>query len=231
MSYRIALLLALSALGWAPQEKGPVGAWERTEGSVTHTLVIIDDYFSLSSFDVAGKRFIQTQGGTCVMRDGQLTGTVEYHTSDKSKVGSTYAWKAVPRRDALRLVRDGAREEWRRTDDGTGPLAGNWRITGREQGGKMVEMQPRGGRKTIKLLSGQRFQWAAINTETGEFSGTGGGRYTFADGKYTEHIEFFSRDSSRVGMSLSFDGRVDGRHWYHSGKSSKGEPINERWTR
>lgn len=224
-------ILALAALGRTPQDKSHVGAWEIKEGSVTHTLVIIDDYYSLSSFDIAGKRFIQTQGGTCVMKDGRLEGQVEYHTLDKSKVGSPYAWKAEVRNGRLRLERDGARETWRQTDDGQGPLAGNWRITGREQGGKMVEMQPRGGRKTIKLLSGQRFQWAAINTETGEFSGTGGGRYTFADGKYTEHIEFFSRDSSRVGMSLSFDGRVEGRHWYHSGKSSKGDPINERWSR
>jgi hypothetical protein len=224
-------MLALAAPGRTPQEKSHVGAWEMKDGGVTHTLVIIDDYYSLSSFDIAGKHFIQTQGGTCVMKDGRLEGKVEYHTLDKSKVGSSYAWKAEIRRGRLRLERDGSRESWDRTDDGQGPLAGNWRITGREQGGRMVEMQSRGARKTIKLLSGQRFQWAAINTDTGEFSGTGGGRYTFADGKYTEHIEFFSRDSSRVGMSLSFDGRVEGRHWYHSGKSSKGDPINERWSR
>jgi hypothetical protein len=230
MKKMIVTLLGLAALGWTPQERSHVGAWEMKEGGVTHTLVVIDDYFSLSSFDIAARRFIQTQGGTCVMKDGRLEGKVEYHTSDKSRVGTTYAWKADVRKDRLQLEREGARETWRRTDDGQGPLAGNWRITGRDQGGKMVEMQPRGGRKTIKLLSGQRFQWAAINTETGEFSGTGGGRYTFADGRYTEHIEFFSRDSTRVGMSLTFDGRVEGRNWFHSGKSSKGDPINERWT-
>ncbi|MFN5931366.1 MAG: hypothetical protein ACK42F_07225, partial [Sphingobacteriales bacterium] len=63
------------------------------------------------------------------------------------------------------------------------------------------------------------------------FSGTGGGRYTFQDGKYTEHILFFSRDASRVGMSLTFNARVEGKDWYHSGKSSKGDPINEVWSR
>ncbi|MBM3442057.1 MAG: membrane or secreted protein [Bacteroidetes bacterium] len=230
MKKMLTAYLALIAIGWTPPDKDYIGAWQRKEGSVTHTLVIIDDYFSLSSFDMAGKHFIQTQGGTCVYKDGRLEGKVEYHTMDKSYVGSSYAWKVDVRNGRLRID-EGLGEPWERTDEGQGPLAGNWRITGREQGGKMVEMQSRGGRKTIKLLSGQRFQWAAINTATGEFSGTGGGRYTFADGKYTEHIEFFSRDSSRVGMSLSFDGRVEGRHWYHSGKSSKGDPINERWSR
>jgi hypothetical protein len=94
----------------------------------------------------------------------------------------------------------------------------------------MVDIKP-AARKTIKLLSGQRFQWAAINTDTGEFFGTGGGTYSFREGQYTEHIEFFSRESSRVGMSLSFSGRVEGRNWYHSGKSSRGEPISEVWSR
>lgn len=231
MKKMLTALFALITLGWAPQENSLVGAWERKEGSITHTLVIMDDYFSMSSFDVTAKRFLQTEGGTCLLKDGQLEGKIEYCTTDRSRVGTSYAWKFKLRKGRLQLQRGGSQEQWQQTDQGQGPLAGNWRITGRDQGGKMVEMQPRGGRKTIKLLSGQRFQWAAINTETGEFSGTGGGRYTFADGKYTEYIEFFSRDSSRVGMSLSFDGRVEGRHWYHSGKSSKGDPIYERWSR
>jgi len=49
--------------------------------------------------------------------------------------------------------------------------------------------------------------------------------------KYTEHIEFFSRDSSRVGASLSFDGSISDKVWTHKGASSKGDPIHEEWTR
>jgi len=71
----------------------------------------------------------------------------------------------------------------------------------------------------------------AINTETKEFFGTGGGSYTFKDGKYTEQIEFFSRDSSRVGASLSFDGSINGNVWTHKGFNSRGEPLHEEWTR
>jgi hypothetical protein len=128
------------------------------------------------------------------------------------------------------LTRDGKKELWKRIDEGKGGLSGNWRITSRDQNGQMVAMTP-GARKTIKLLSDTRFQWAAINTETGEFFGTGGGKYTFKDGKYTEMIEFFSRDSSRVGMSLTFDATLTGNEWLHSGKSSKGDPVKEIWSR
>jgi hypothetical protein len=50
------------------------------------------------------------------------------------------------------------------------------------------------------------------------------------DGKYTEKIEFFSRDNNRVGAELSFEAEVKGKEWIHSGKSSKGDPIKEIWT-
>lgn len=83
----------------------------------------------------------------------------------------------------------------------------------------------------MKILTGTRFQWVAINQETGEFFGSGGGTYTFDNGTYTEKIEFFSRDSSRIGAELSFKGSVNGNNWDHSGKSSKGDPIHEVWTR
>ena len=223
-------LLFLGIITMLPFQNKLSGAWELKEGSVTHTLVIADDYFSLTSFDITGKKFIQTQGGTFIRKGNQAEGKIEFHTMDKLKVGSVYAWPLQFEKDKITITREGKTETWQQTDNGSGSLAGNWRITGRDQNGKMIEIKP-AARKTIKLLSGRRFQWAAINTETGEFFGTGGGTYTFENGKYTEHIEFFSRDSSRVGMSLSFDGRVEGRNWYHSGKSSKGDPISEVWSR
>lgn len=200
------------------------------EGGRTRTLVVIDDYLSLTEFDIATKKFFYTTGGTAKAANGQLAGVVEFHSADKSAVGKSYQWSYTLQSGQLLLTQDGRPSRWTPIDNGSGPLAGNWRITGREQNGQMVEMKP-GARKTIKLLSGQRFQWAAINTETGEFFGTGGGRYDFKDGIYTEHIEFFSRDSSRVGASLSFNGKVEGRNWHHSGKSSRGEPISEVWSR
>lgn len=109
-------------------------------------------------------------------------------------------------------------------------MAGVWRITGRKQGDEMAQM-PLRDRRTLKILSGTRFQWVAINIKTGEFSGTGGGRYTFENGKYTEHIEFFSRDNTRVGASLTFDGKVENGQWHHSGLSSAGSPIYEIWSK
>ena len=96
--------------------------------------------------------------------------------------------------------------------------------------GKIEKGTP-GARKTMKILSGTRFQWIAYNNETKEFFGTGGGTYTTANDKYTESIEFFSRDSSRVGAKLEFDFSLIEGDWRHRGKSSKGDPIDEIWSK
>jgi hypothetical protein len=86
------------------------------------------------------------------------------------------------------------------------------------------------------LLTGTRFQWAAINPETKQFFGTGGGTYIMKDGKYTEKIDFFSRDNSRVGRSLTFDCELRKNadftsEWFHRGESSTGGKVAEVWTK
>ena len=85
-------------------------------------------------------------------------------------------------------------------------------------------------RKTMKFLLDGNFQWIAFNTATFQFFGSGGGYYTTDNGKYTEHIEYFSRDNSRVGAILPFDYSIKGTDWHHQGLSSKGNPIHEIWS-
>jgi hypothetical protein len=122
--------------------------------------------------------------------------------------------------------------DWQQVDGSNTLAAANYRITGRMGNEGTVTTMQRGARKTIKLLTGTRFQWAAINPETKQFSGTGGGTYTIKDGKYTETIEFFSRDNNRVGASLTFDYELkDGKDWHHSGLSSAGAKIYEVWSK
>lgn len=81
------------------------------------------------------------------------------------------------------------------------------------------------------MLSGTRFQWVAYDTAAKSFSGTGGGTYTFENGKYTETIEYHSKNSARVGAVLPFEYEIKGKKWDHSGLSSTGNPIREIWTR
>ena len=83
---------------------------------------------------------------------------------------------------------------------------------------------------TIVIRSNGRFQWIAYDIDKKGFYGTGGGVFTSEDGNYIENIEFFSRDSTRVGHSLEFAYEVKGGDWHHKGFSSKGDPKYEIWT-
>lgn len=207
------------------------GAWKVNEDDKEHVLIFQDGFFFHTSFDKNGKQFFLSQGGTYTQKGEELTAKIYFHTANKAEVGTQLNASFSIAGNTLNLFINGEEQNWTRLDDGSAALAGTWRITSRMQDGKLVPIHQTGARQTYKILSGTRFQWAAINPETKEFSGTGGGTYTFTDGKYTENIEFFSRDNTRVGASLTFEGKLENGEWHHSGLSSKGDKIYEVWSR
>lgn len=208
-----------------------VGAWEMSDGNRMTRTIFSEGYFATTVFNIAEKTFDHTYGGAWRKADNEIVQVLEFHSKEPALVGTEVKIPVVASSGELTVTRNGAKERWKRLDDGTpGKLAGAWLITGRMQDGEMHHRTP-GVRKTMKILSGTCFQWIAYNTETKEFSGTGGGTYTTEGGKYTENIQFFSRDNSRVGASLQFDFALEDGNWRHSGLSSRGDPIDEVWTR
>jgi hypothetical protein len=209
------------------------GAWTMTAtdadgNETTYTTIVMDGYLAETAYNVADQRFVRTWGGRYEMLRDSFLAIVEFDSADPERVGKSRSLAFKLDGDKLYFPDDD--ETWTRVDSGTeSPLAGAWLITGRERDGEMTRRTP-GERKTMKILSGTRFQWIAYHVGTGAFSGTGGGTYTAKDGKYVENIEFFSRDGSRVGASLSFDFAIKDGEWHHSGLSSRGAPIYEIWT-
>lgn len=206
------------------------GAWEmQPESSISNeraVMIATENYLSIAVFEK--NTYIRTYGGTYIIDDNGLALSIEFNDKHPETVGTKITYKYA-RNDNSFTIENQAKTTWKRIDTGKEGLSGNWRISARAgQDGQMTEMK-RTARKTLKICSATRFQWFAINPETKEFFGTGGGTYTLKDGKYTETLEFFSRDNSRVGASLSFDAKVEGDKWQHSGKSSKGDPVNEIW--
>ncbi|HWK56134.1 MAG TPA: hypothetical protein VNQ80_02275 [Parapedobacter sp.] len=235
----ISLLIAGSTglISKAQQSDALAGAWRFQQGDIQQTAVFVDGYLSHSVFDLKNKKFISTRGGTYTAENGKLTVTWQYDTekaaddrSNDTWVGTNSSFDINVANGALTANLSGSNASWKRIDANEGAMAGVWRITGRKQGDDIGQITLQ-DRRTLKILSGTRFQWVAINIKTGEFSGTGGGSYTFENGKYTENIEFFSRDNDRVGASLSFDGEIKNGSWHHSGLSSTGNPIYEIWDR
>lgn len=230
-----ALLLLLTLLLSLQSKSQPgtllQGAFTMPDHEGEHSMIMQDGYFMHAVYNFEAKQFKYSEGGTLRLSGDSLIQLIEFSTHSAESVGSQRVYMIKTNHEGIVLSNDhSGTTKWKRVDAGASGLAGNWRITGRREGEDMKQM-PAGDRKTLKILSETRFQWAAINPKTKEFFGTGGGTYTFINGKYTEHIRFFSRDSSRVGASLTFDAEVEGKQWHHTGKSSAGQPIDEIWSR
>lgn len=230
---QIISLLTLSISFFTVQSQSLIGAWEAVgtvgENEIRSVVILTEKYQVGTFYDAKTGAFKGTNGGSWVREGNTISETVEFDTENPERVGSTHSFEIELKGDELR-IKD-APMVWKRLDNGTpGDLAGAWLISGRKRDGEIQKRDTNRPRKTMKILSGTRFQWIAYNTETKEFMGTGGGTYTTVDGKYTEHIEFFSRDDSRVGASLEFDYELKEGDWHHSGLSSKGQPIYEIWS-
>ncbi|WP_215226522.1 hypothetical protein [Echinicola shivajiensis] len=216
------------------------GAWKLTHINgdpvkETECIKIYQDgYFAYGNKEISNNHFLGAGGGI-YMTEGEdsYIETFDFNTLDPKKIGMStqYTQSFVDKKMVLYYTKKGKNmiEIWEKVSDRDDDLNGTWVITGRKRDGEINTMTP-GARRTIKILGGGRFQWIAFNSETKEFSGTGGGTYSAENGKYSENIEFFSRDDSRVGASLGFDYAVKNGDWHHSGLSSKGNPIYEIWS-
>lgn len=207
-----------------------MGAWIQNDKDVTQSRIYVNGFFSVSTYNVEKRVFAGTYGGKYKMEENKMTETIEFDTKNPERIGleQVYNFKISKNK----LTYSNMPGHFIRVDKGgPGALSGAWLITGRVNNTGETRRSTPGARRTMKILSGTRFQWIAYNVDTKEMLGTGGGTYTTGNGKYTENIEFFSRDNTRVGASLGFEFLLENGEWHHKGLSSKGEPINEIWTR
>lgn len=222
------ILLGFNIISFA--QPNLTGAWQSGPEEKRIVMIVADKFFSAAVYNKKDNTYIGTCGGSWRIEKNEFIEKQEFNTMKQDMIGIELRSIVTLTDNKLIFKTKEGIEEFTRIDDGSpGALAGAWLITGRVTGNGMQTMTP-GARKTMKILSGTRFQWIAYNSETKEFFGTGGGTYTTENGKYTETIEVFSRDNNRVGAKLEFDfSFVDG-NWRHSGKSSTGQPIDEIWT-
>ena len=212
-----------------------IGAWEmesETPDGETYKSVVIftDGYQVISTYNSNTGEFVSTNGGTWKLDGNMMTEKVEFNSGDPEMVGKEVTFEVFINDNTMGIV--GTDMKFNRIDDGNpGKLEGAWLMSARVVNDELQERDVNLPRKTMKILSGTRFQWIAYNTETKQFMGTGGGTYTTVDGVYTENIKFFSRDNSRVGASLKFDFKLEDGNWHHTGFSSKGDPLNEIWSK
>lgn len=235
----LSTLLLLLAISTSLLAKGNLqGAWSRsTQGQngemIKEVLLFSGDFFSWTAFSEKTGAFIETRGGIFSMGNGQLLLKYEFYSADSTKVGAEETWEWSSGQNGLNLSKDGVKKEaWKSLEESQPTdLSGVWLMGGRVRNGETTRREVNVPRKTMKILTGTRFQWIAYNTETRQFLGTGGGSYTAVNGKYVENLEFFSRDNQRVGMQLEFSFDTASGEWHHTGKSSAGEAMHEIWVR
>ncbi|MFP4093204.1 MAG: hypothetical protein ACLFUB_01880 [Cyclobacteriaceae bacterium] len=237
--FTLGLLCLLTSMAVA--QTSLQGAWllKKDNGMAVNdremTVIFSDNYFMFGNHYKDG-RFISAGGGHYRVDDEQVELNFDFFTDESAIVRVPMTFKMDLKKNNMSLSGNvqgtAVDHEYERLKAKETPLSGAWRFATRvDENGVEGERREPGPRQTIKIIGGGRFQWAAFNYETKQFMGTGGGTYSAEEGKYTERIGFFSRDDSRVGNSLSFDFNRKGDDWYHKGKSSKGDPLHEVWTK
>ena len=188
-----------------------------TEKDIVNRIIIDKNYFVMTSYKFNSNEFIKTIGGFYEKKGNRYNIELEFNSNFK--------------KDSLSKIEINKKSNWKKISLKENDLQGKWLMVGRIRDGKEQRRNLDRPRKTMKVLINGYFQWIAFNTETFQFSGSGGGKYSTKNGIYSEKIEYFSRDNSRVGAKLKFDYKLKNEVWNHIGFSSKGDPMHELWVK
>lgn len=198
--------------------------------NVRHELKIDSDYLTHSVYETSPPKFKKTVGGFYTLADNTLQVNLEFNSDYENDQVSELSIPISIAANKLTFKTD-PEIVWSKAEATDQELDGMWLFATRGPDEGQERRGDENPRKTLKFLKDGRFQWIAYNTETMKFSGTGGGTFTSKGGVYTENIEYFSRDDSRVGATLEFNYELKDGDWHHKGKNSKGEPMYEIWAR
>ncbi len=226
----LSMLTILGQLGAQIPERVYLLESETNGKTERHELKINANYLTYSVYESDPPHFLKTLGGFYDIKNDSLKVQLEFNSAAPGEKAGSWSVPYSVQENQLTLRTD--------TDLVFSPaptmpqdLDGQWLFATRGPGEGQDRRGDSSPRKTLKFLMDGHFQWIAFNTDTMEFFGTGGGSYSSKDGIYTENIKYFSRDDARVGASLKFDYRIDGKDWHHTGKNSKGEPLYEIWSK
>ena len=186
-----------------------------SENGIINRIIIDNNYLVMTSYKVDSNKFIKTIGGFYNKEGDRFNMSLEFNSNFKN--------------DSISKIEIEKKANWKKISLKKNDLQGKWLMVGRVRNGNEQRRNLDRPRKTMKFLINGYFQWIAFNTETFQFSGSGGGKYITKDGKYIESIEYFSRDDSKVGLNLEFDYELINKEWNHKGFSSKGDPLHEIW--
>lgn len=211
-----------------------VDSLENNGSKRIHQVKIHDDYFIYTAYENDPANFIKTLGGFAKIEKTDANTLLVVLLEFNSNYPQDSIRKlSIP----VKMIGDKLQLNWfeeltlEPIETKTQDLDGEWLFATRGPDTGQDRRGEKSSRKTLKFLKDGTFQWIAYDTESFRFSGTGGGSYSSKDGIYTEQIEFFSKDNSRVGATLEFNYELNENDWHHTGNNSKGEPMYEIWAK
>lgn len=186
-----------------------------TEAEKTHRIFVDDSYLVETVFNTADGDFVLSRGG--------------FYTQEGNAYDVQFEFNSDFKKDSLSAKKYIRQTSWKDVSVSDQKLEGKWLMAGRVKPEGEQRRDLTRSRKTMKILLNGYFQWIAFDTANMSFKGTGGGTYTAEGGAYVETLDYFSRDSKKVGKVLPFEYRRNEDDWYHKGFTSKGEPMHEIW--
>jgi hypothetical protein len=109
-------------------------------------------------------------------------------------------------------------------------LVGTWRLVSAKSGGTTIAFPP--GTTIYKHVTPTHFVWLHYDRQ-GKITQAGGGSYIVNGNRYDETPEYGLGDGilPLIGKRQSFTVRIADGRWYHSGKETNGDVIEEIWER
>lgn len=224
------LWICLLVFVWSATGQITPGIYHANADNVHHELKIDGNYLIHSVYEESPAKFIKTLGGFYTVENNNLKVKLEFNSNYEEDGIAELTLPYSQEKEKL-ILKNGQTLSFTLSKEAQQDLNGSWLFATRGPDNGQERRGEENPRKTLKYLQGNRFQWIAYNTGTMKFFGTGGGSFSSKDGIYTENIEYFSRDNSRVGASLKFNYEIKGKDWHHKGKNSKGEPMYEIWSK
>ncbi len=233
------ILLLAFALGFSNFIMGQsiAGVWEQVNANGnTSRLICTDNYLMFAIFRTADQQFLSTSGGNfeILKADSQkiLSFKRDFNSEDSTLVGLTIANVFSLVNDNLTIAQGPLAGTWLRIIEksNTEPFSNAlWRLRAKEDKSFKMQTVFKGPLKTIKLFSGEYFQWASFNIDTHQFFGTFGGSFSKKKEKYVEKITFSSKRNKDVNTLFEYDCTLNGKDWIHSRQSILGERVHEIW--
>jgi hypothetical protein len=109
-------------------------------------------------------------------------------------------------------------------------LIGSWRLESGKYGGQVFEFPA--GSVTLKHVTPAQFMWVTHDKD-GLVTRAAGGSYTLKDATYEELPEYGVGPDFQIikARPQTFHCKIEGDTWYHDGKLSNGQSIEEVWKR